>query len=351
MRVLFDLVHPADALFFHHSIVAIRQEGAEVAIASRDKDVLVALVEGLGHAHDILTSAGTGAARLARELILRDFRLWRLARTFQPDVMAGFGGVSIAHVGLLLRVPSLSFYDTEHAGLQIRLALPFITEWHVPESWTGPEAKGRTFRFRGGKQLAYLHPDHFVPDAERARRAGWEPGRDNFLVRVVAWRANHDIGRAGLTVDELRSVAGFLGQRGRVHISSEGPLPEEFEPCRYRGGVLDFHHLLAHCRLCFGESITVASESVSVGVPAVVLIDKSYGYIREQADAGLIRDLRRGEASPVEAIAAMLAIGPDDYRARARAFIAGKGDVNRYIADAIRAAAGRHRRRPARHAS
>ena len=87
----------------------------------------------------------------------------------------------------------------------------------------------------------------------------------------------------------------------------------------------------------------MASESVTVGVPAVVQIDKSYGYIREQADAGLITHLRPGEASPVEAIEASLALDHANYRTRARAFVTGKGDVNRYIAEAIGAAAKKYR--------
>jgi uncharacterized protein len=343
MKLLIDLVHPAHALFFHHAIAALKEGGAEVAIASRDKDVLVPVLDGLGHAHEVLTAARDGVAGLAGELAVRDWRLWRMARAFRPDVMASCGGVSISHVGKLLGIPSLSFYDTEHAALQNRLTIPFITEWHVQESWTGPEARGRTFRFAGTRHSAYLHPDHFVPDAERAERAGWDRTRDNFLVRIVAWKANHDIGKAGLTVEELRAVVAELSRRGRVHISSEGPLPDEFEPFRYRGGVLDFHHLLAHCRLLFAESATVSTEAVTLGVPTVFYCDLDYGYIAEQGDAGLIAHVRRGEASPVEAIEASLAIDPADHRARARAFIAAKGDVNRYIADAIAAAAEKYR--------
>jgi uncharacterized protein len=350
MKLLLDLVHPAHLLFFHHAITALKREGAEVAIASRDKDVLVALLDGLGHSHEVLTTARDGVAGLAGELVLRDWRLWRMARAFRPDVMASCGGVSISHVGRLLGIPSLSFYDTEHAALQNRIAIPFITEWHVQQSWTGPEARGRTFRFAGTRHSAYSHPDHFVPDAGRAERAGWEAGRDNFLIRIVAWKANHDIGKAGLTLEELRAVVGFLGQRGRVHISSEGPLPEEFEPHRYRGGVLDFHHLLAHCRLLFGESATVSTEAVTLGVPTVFYCDLDYGYIREQADAGLIAHVRRGEAAPVEAIEASLAGDPEAFRARARAFVSAKGDVNRYIADAIRAAVEKYGKARQRHA-
>jgi predicted glycosyltransferase len=183
-----------------------------------------------------------------------------------------------------------------------------------------------------------------VPDAERAKRAGWEPGRDNFLIRLVAWRASHDIGKAGLTPAELRSVVDFLAQLGRLHISSEGPLPEKLEPYRYRGGVLDFHHLLAKCRLLFGESATVSTEAVTLGVPTVFYCDLELGYIREQETAGLIRHVRRGETSPLAAIEASLAVAPEDYRQRAQAFIAGKGDVNHYIVDRLLAAAEKYRK-------
>lgn len=335
MKLLFDLVHPADALFFCHPIRALQAAGAAVRIASRHKDVLVPLLDDLGLVHDPLTEAGEGRVGLAAELVRRDYRLWRLARDFRPDAMVGFGGVSIAHVGALTGIPSLSFYDTEHAALQIRLALPFITEWHVPESWQGLEAKGRTFRFRGGKQFAYLHPDHFVADADIARACGWDEARDNFLIRTVAWAANHDHGRSGFSPERLRGLVAALGMRGTVHISAEGALPRDLKPFRVRGGPAGFHHLLAHCRLYCGESITVASEAVTLGVPALLQIDKEYGYVAAQEAAGLIR--RLGVDEPVDAaIAQALAEAPDAYRARARAFVAEQGDVNAYVLAAIR---------------
>ena len=42
MRVLFDLVHPANSLVFFHTIRRLKQAGAEVRICSRHKDVLTA---------------------------------------------------------------------------------------------------------------------------------------------------------------------------------------------------------------------------------------------------------------------------------------------------------------------
>ncbi len=334
MRVLYDLVHPADALFFHHSIRTLESAGATICIASRDKDVLVPLLDGLGHAHQPISRAGIGRTGLAIELVRRDWRLLGLARKFRPDVMVGFGGVAIAHVGALSRIPSLAFYDTEHAALQIRLALPLISEWHVPQSWNGPVAKGRTFRFAGGKQFAYLHPDHFIPSEAIATAAGWERGRDNFLIRTVAWQANHDHGRHGLSPARLSEIVQRLAGLGKVHISAEGQLPPGLEPFRYRGSPIAFHHLLAFCRLQVGESITVASEAVTLGVPALLHIDREYGYVAEQEAAGLIRRFDR-EGGFDDSLERALAEDQDGFRRHSREFLARMGDVNLYVAKQI----------------
>lgn len=340
MRVLFDLVHPADALFFHHPIRLLRSAGAEIRIASRRKDVLIPLLDALGHEHEAVSQAGSGRIGLAVELVQRDWRLLRLAQSFRPDAMVGFGGVAIAHVGAVTGIPSLSFYDTEHAALQVNLALPFIREWHVPRSWRGPTAKGRTFYFNGGKQSAYLHPDHFVASPEIAAAAGWVAGRDNFLIRTVAWQANHDHGRRGISPEQLGTIVSRLAVRGQVHISAEGELPPALEPFRYRGGPAALHHLLAHCRAYVGESITVASEAVMLGVPAVLQIDKDYGYVAEQEEAGLIH--RFGPEDFDAALARALAEDPIDFQRRARGFVAAMDDINLYVANAIQRAARQH---------
>jgi predicted glycosyltransferase len=301
-----------------------------VCIASRHKDVLIPLLDEFGFEHRAISRAGSGKSGLAKELIQRDYRLWKIARSFRPHVMVGFGGVAISHVGKLTGIPSLSFYDTEHAEAQIRLALPFISEWHVPDSWRGLEAQGRTFRFPGGKQFAYLHPDHFVPSLEIAQAAGLYPTRDNFMIRTVAWRAAHDSGRSGLSAERLREIVAFLGAHGKVHISAEGDLPDDLEPMRYRGTAAQFHHLLAHCRLYCGESITIASEAVMLGVPVLLQIDKEYCYVTEQQDAGLIARLEPKD-DVCTALQDVLIEDIEAFRRRSREYIASKADLNDYI--------------------
>jgi predicted glycosyltransferase len=315
MRVLFDIIHPAHALFFHHPIVTLERNGDEVLIASREKkDVTTDVLDRLGHEHRAITSARSGAVGLFLELGLRDAAVLHLARQFKPDVMVGFGGVAISHAGWLMGIPSLSFYDTEIAKLQIAITLPFITEWHVNEAYTGPSPQGREYRFPGPRQLSYFHPDNFRPDRVRAIEAGLDPERDNFLLRIVAWSSNHDIGKQGWSSAQLNELVETLSKRGKVHISVEGELPVELEPYRYRSDVLDLHHLMAHCRAYAGESATMAAEAAVLGVPAVYAIDDYRGFVAQLAGKGLILQSDGTVGSVLAKIDEALATKPEDWR-------------------------------------
>ena len=334
MKALFEVVHPAHALFFCHAMRIMERRGDEICVASRHKDVTTGLLDELGFSHIPITTAGKGLVGQASELIARDWRLLKIVRDFQPDILVGNGGVAISHVGKLMGIPSLSLYDMDKAPLQMSLTLPFIDEWHVPERWNGPVAKGRTHHFPGCKQYAYLHPDHFVADEEAARRAGWDPQQDNFLLRIVAWQSNHDHGKSGFSARQRDDLVAQLRERGRLHISSEGALPPELEEFRFRGKISDFHHLLAKCRLCVSESNTVATEATALGVPSLLQAQFALGYIEEQFDAGVFFPLDR-DADNGALIDEVLAMPRDEIARRMKAYASRQLDLNLYTIEAI----------------
>ena len=285
LRILIDIVHPADVLFFLRPIRFWQERGDELLVLSRHKDVTCDLLDEFGIAHIPVTSASKGLVGLGSELLKRSFAIWRHARGFRPDVMVGFGGVSISHAGKLSGIPALSFYDTEEATLQARVTWPFITHVFVPESYDAPLPEGRFTRIPGIKELSYLHPDGFRPDMQKAQKAGLDPEQDNFFIRVVSWDANHDFGKQGWDASTLRSVIAQLP--GKIHLSSETPLPPDLQQYRYYGKLSQVHHLIAHCRLVVGESATMAAEAAVLGVPTIFSGDYR-GYIEELEKFGLI---------------------------------------------------------------
>ena len=297
MRVLIDVTHPAHVHFFRKPIALLSGRGHEVQVTSRAKDVALKLLDDYGIAHKILSAqTGSGPVAMLTELIKRDFHLLREVRAFRPQVLAAIGGTFIAHVGKLAGVPSIGFYDTENATLQNAITYPFLTRICVPNCYHGPLPATRHERYAGYHELSYLHPNCFEPDRNIALRNGLAPSMDTFLIRLVSWRASHDIGENGWSRTLLRNTVSLLSGLGRVLISAEGDLPDEYGEFRYRGNAREIHHVMGFCRLVVGESATMASESAMLGVPAIYAAATGRGYTDElECRYGLVRNVFRLE--------------------------------------------------------
>lgn len=280
MKVLFDMVHPADVHFFCHAITHLLGRGDAVLVTSRHKDITVQLLDALRMPHRVISRRGRGLGGLLLELGLRDGRLMRVARAYAPDVIVANNSPSAAHVGYWLGVPSLVFDDTEIHRLNRVLYLPFATEVHSPEC----------FRLRLGAKhrlypsyhaLAYLHPERFTGDAAVLRRHGIEPTRRRVLVRFVENNASHDFGVRGLADAAKRQLLEALGEWAEVVVSTESESPPSHVAAHKRLPPHAVHHLLAHSDLFLGDSATMCSEAAVLGVPAIYLDDRGRGYTDE----------------------------------------------------------------------
>lgn len=343
MKVLIDIVHPADVLFFLHPIRRLLNCGHTVQIAARRKDVTEALLHAFDLTYTSISSAGESLPGLAMEMLRRDMALWGLIRRQRPDVMCGFGGVAISHIGRLAGIPAVSFYDTDRAPLQNGLSLPFITHLYVPQAYDGPEAKGRTTRFPGIKELSYFHPENFSADRELALAGGLSPETRNYFIRLVSWRANHDVGRGGWDAATLESAVTWLSSRGRVHISSESPLPEHLRGHEYTGRPEQLHHLLAHCDLYLGESATMAAEAVLLGIPAIYAAADRRGYTDELAREGLLTVLTGVTgAALITAIERSNGENREVSAGRLQRWLEDKPNLAGFVVSAIERHAGKH---------
>lgn len=337
MKVLFDMVHPADVLFFRKPIDILQKRGDDVIILSRHKDVTCELLDRFALPHRPVSTAGQGHVGLANELVTRQWRTWREARRTKPQLMIGLGGVAISHVGKLLGIPAISFYAADTAKLQTRITWPFISHLYVPDAYAGPTPEGRTTRFSGVKELSYFHPENFTSDDDLSRASGWDDSRPNFFVRTVSWRANHDIGKSGWSDDTLRTLLSALSQKGKVHLSSERELPRDLATYLYSGRKDHIHHIMSKCDLYVGESATMAHEACFLGVPAIYDGSDHPGTTRELADAGMLLALRQPGTVPL-LNAVNEWIDPavrKRVKANRDAYISARPNLGQYIVEAI----------------
>lgn len=289
MRILIDILHPAHVHFFRPFRNEMARRGHEIAVTARAKEMTTDLLDVYGIEHTVLSRQAGRKFGLAVELLVRTFRLIRFARRFEPDVLTGIMGPSIAPAGRLLGVPSVVFYDTEHARQTNRFVYPLAHTVCTPDSYEG-RVPGRHVTYPGYHELAYLHPRRFTPDRSVLARFGLSADEPYFLVRFVSWQAAHDVGHRGLSRETKLRVVETLERKGRVVISSEGAVPGRLEDRVLNGPVEAIHHLLAFARGVIGESATMCSEAAVLGVPSIYLNPLRLGYLRDQEETyGLVR--------------------------------------------------------------
>ena len=297
MRVLIEIVHPADVLFFLRPAKAFLGRGDEVLFVSRNKDVACHLLDGFGFDHTPLSKAERGTFGLASELLGRDWALYKYVRQTRPDVMLGFGGVAISHVAKLTGIPAAVFYDSDNATLQNRLTWPFATSITVPDSFASDPPPEKTFRFPGIKELSCFHPDAFTASRKRALLQGLDPYRPNIFIRLVEWRANHDLGKSGWLTELASELVDAFAATHKLHVSAEKDAPEILSKYRWMGNPTEIHHLIGHCDAMIGESATMACEAVTLGTPALYAGVDFPGYTRELECLGLMTLLQPDQRS------------------------------------------------------
>jgi predicted glycosyltransferase len=70
-------------------------------------------------------------------------------------------------------------------------------------------------------------------------------------------------------MDSKHKAIKELGKYGRVLITSESPLPQEFEGYRITVSPEKIHDLLYYAMLYIGEGATMATESAILGTPSI----------------------------------------------------------------------------------
>ena len=203
-------------------------------------------------------------------------------------------GIAIGLVGKVLRVPSVTFDDTEFARLQIGLSVPLAT---VVCTGLGYRSRlpGKELRFNAPPHLAYTHPCRFTPRGDVLRSYGIHPDEPYIVLRLKAWRAIHDLGVQGPGDKEMSRLVNVLQSYGRVIISTERPLPRDLHCYLNPLPASEVLHLLACARLYVGEGSCMAAEAACLGTPAIFLspasrrgyldaMEQKYGHVTTVCD-------------------------------------------------------------------
>jgi uncharacterized protein len=285
MHYLIYLGHPAHFHLFKNTIKNLEDKGHKVAVLIKKKDILEDLLErsGMEYLNILPEGRGDGKSGIALGVLKRDWRLFRYCLANKPDLLMGTSA-EIGHVGTLLRIPSINVNEDDAAVISTfcRISYPWSTHILSPGVCDNGKWENKSIKYESYHELAYLHPGNFKASREIVRKY-LDPDQPYFLIRFAKLSAHHDTGIKGISDELARRIIKLLQPRGRIYITSERPLSEQFEPYRLNIDPLEIHHVMAFARIYIGDSQTMAAEAGVLGVPFLRFNDfvGRIGYLRE----------------------------------------------------------------------
>src|SRR5207253_8405843 len=157
----------------------------------------------------------------------KDYRLLRLLRESATEIVVSTGSPYAAQASALRGIPHIAFSDTEIAIAVLRAMLPFTDAVCTPSVFS-KDLGLKQVRYAGYKELAYLHPSRFKPQARVLDLIGASLDEKLIVVRFASWDSSHDIRADGQAFHDPTDILSFIrqfGAYGRVLITTERRLP------------------------------------------------------------------------------------------------------------------------------
>lgn len=289
MNILVDIGHPGHVHLFRHTAEWLAGNGHNVFYSVRDIPVAIRLMEQYGMTPFVnLGKKKDSLWGKAQTVLHQDLELLKFVRHSNIDIGLS-SGIVLSHVAQLTGLKSLVFDDDDDAAepLVVKYGHPLSNVVFTPECIQ--RKTKRAVYYAGTHELAYLHPTWFTPDPSALQHAGLQGGERFFVMRFVALKGHHDVGERGLTLGQKKALVELLSRHGRVIITSERPVEQEFEKYRLPVPPWEIHSLMAYSSMFVGDSQTMTSEAAVLGVPALKcntfagrlsvpnLLEKKYG--------------------------------------------------------------------------
>ena len=268
MNILIDINHPAHVHLFRNVYKMLVEKGHEVLVVVKEIPSAMKLLDLYGIPYVNIGKKDDNMMRKGLDQLAYDKRLLSIVRQHHIDLGLG-SSINIPHVSKLSRIKSviLDDDDDEVEPLFVKFGHPFADVILSPVDT--PRKSKKTVYVNAYHELSYLHPNRFKPDPSVLQNAGVEEGEAYFILRFNAFKAHHDVGVVGLTIENKRRLVDYLCSKGKVFITTERDIDDEFKPFQLKVSPEKAHSLIYYATMLVGDSQTMTSEAAVLGTPAI----------------------------------------------------------------------------------
>ena len=268
MNILIDINHPAHVHLLRNAYFLLTQNGHQVMVVVKEIPSAMKLLDLYGIPFINIGKKDDALMKKGLDQLVYDRRLLQLVREHGIEMGVG-SSINIAHVSKLCKMKSiiLDDDDDEVEPLFAKFGHPFADTILSPVDT--PRKSQKTIYVNAYHELAYLHPNRFTPDSSVLDDAGVKTGEPYFILRFNAFKAHHDVGVVGLTIENKRRLVDYLKTKGKVFITTERDIDDEFKPYQLKVSPEKAHSLMYYATMLVGDSQTMTSEAAVLGTPAI----------------------------------------------------------------------------------
>ncbi|MBT4513006.1 MAG: DUF354 domain-containing protein [Chloroflexi bacterium] len=267
--VFVDITHMPHVNFFKNAIKILRGMDIGIELGVRPRAALVDIVRTEYPDLPLILCGKHRASLIANmlDMLRRDISLMAHLRKSEFDVATCIGGFNGSHVAYARRKPSVVFSD----DVETKLAnYPYecIATYIVRPAFTRSKGK-RILTYNGFKELAYLHPNYFVPNRHVLDKYNVQPGEYVFIREVSNTTINYRHLQEGSLVDICPSLK-QMGFKIILSLENKALRPQfENECIILEEPVNDIHSVLHYAALAICSGDSMAREACLVGTPAI----------------------------------------------------------------------------------
>ncbi len=287
-KIVVFLGHPAHFHLYKHVVNALNNNSYNVTYLIKRKDILEDLVKQTAIPYTIVRDKERSKSSkfgLISSMLKLDFNVFKSLLTLRPKLLIG---TYCPIVSKLTFIPFISCNEDDAKVVPnfAILSYPPANAILTPVVCDNGKWNDKSTKYPSYHELAYLHPNHFIPNKSIVEGYSIDTTKPYFILRFASLNAHHDDGIKGINTEIAQRLIDILSPHGQIYITSERELEPQFEPYRIRINPLDMHHVMAFASLYIGDSQTMAAEAGVLGTPFVRFNDfvGRIGYLRELED-------------------------------------------------------------------
>lgn len=270
MNIGLFLGHPAHFHMLKNAAKGLIENGHKVSFVIKKKDILENLLSEAGYTYTMIReNRNDNVWGLIQSVIRMEWNMCLYLKRNKIDVLLGSTLSFASRIIMRTNTIVVGEDDWYVVPKYAKLVYPYASVILAPFVCDVGKWSNKKVGYSGYQKLTYLHPNHFTPDKKIVEQYFPVDESPYYIIRFAKLAAHHDVGVKGFCLEVARKVIGMLREHGRVFITSEDTLPEEFEPYRLRINPLDIHHLLAFASLYIGDSQSMAVEASMLGTPCL----------------------------------------------------------------------------------